>query len=78
LSDLDGAEGISPISLKETELSLKQFTNRMGQPNFSTFNKGKKVWVAGFLEKKHLSIISGQNHLKQQRDESLHWETVVA
>jgi hypothetical protein len=50
-SDLGGAEGKAPISLKQTEFSLKQFAKRMGQPNFSAFNKWKKVWVAGFLEK---------------------------
>jgi hypothetical protein len=49
-SDLGGAEGKAPISLKQTEFSLKQFAKRMGQPNFSTFNKWKKVWVAGFFE----------------------------
>ena len=58
--------------------TLKQFTTRMRQPNFSTFNKWKKVWVAGFLEMKHQSIIPGQNRLKQQRDGPLHWETAVA
>jgi hypothetical protein len=77
-SDLGGAEGKAPISLKQTEFSLKQFAKRMGQPNFSAFNKWKKVWVAGFLEKKHRSIIRGQNRLKQLRDGPLHWETVVA
>jgi hypothetical protein len=50
----------------------------MGQPNFSAFNKWKKVWVAGSLEKKHRSIIRGQNRLKQSRDGPLHWETAVA
>ena len=37
-SDLGGAEGKPPISLKQTEFSLKQFAKRMGQPNFSAFN----------------------------------------
>ena len=60
-SDLGGAEGKPPISLKQTEFSLKQFAKRMGQANYSAFNKWKKVWVAGFLEKKHWSIIRGQN-----------------
>ena len=78
LLDLGGAEGKAPISLKQTEFSLKQFAKRMGQPNCSTFNKWKKEWVAGFLEKKHRSIILGQNRLKQIRDGPLHWETVVA
>jgi hypothetical protein len=65
LSDLGGVEVKAPISLKQTEFSLNQFANRMGQPNFSVFNKWKKVWVAGFLEKKHRSIIPGQISLKQ-------------
>jgi len=78
LSDLGGAKGKAPISLKQTELTLKQFVTRMGQPNFSTFNKWKKVSVAGFLEKKHQSIMRGQNRLKQLRDGPLHWETAVA
>ena len=60
-SDLGGAEGKPPISLKQTEFSLKQFAKSMGQPNFSGFNKWKKVWVAVFLEKNHRSIIRGQN-----------------
>jgi hypothetical protein len=38
-SDLGGAEGKPPISLKQTEFSLKQFAKKMGQPNFSAFNK---------------------------------------
>jgi len=50
----------------------------MGQPNFSAFNKWKKLGVAGFLEKKHWSIIPGQNCLKPQPDGPLHWEMVVA
>jgi hypothetical protein len=31
LSDLGGAEGKPPVSLKQTEFSLKQFAKRMGQ-----------------------------------------------
>jgi len=42
LLDLGGAEGKPPISLKQTQFTLKQFANRMGQPNFSAFNKWKK------------------------------------
>jgi len=49
----------------------------MGQANYSAFNKWKKVWVAGFLEKKHLSIIRGQNRLKQVRNGPLRWEMLV-
>ena len=77
-SDLGGAEGKPPIRLKQTEFSLKQFAKRMGQPNFSSFNKWKKVWVAGLFEKKHWSIIWGQNRLTQGRHAPLHWETAVA
>jgi len=77
-SDFGGAEGKAPISLKQTELTLKQFAKRMGQHNFSTFNKRKKVWVAGFHEIKHQSIVRGQNRLKQLRDGPLHWETAVS
>ena len=76
--DMSGAEGKAPISLKQTEFPLKQFGKRMGQPNFSMFNKWKKVWVAGFLEMKHWSIILGQNNSKQLRDGSLHWKMAVA
>jgi len=77
-SDLGGAEGIPPVNLKQTEFSLKQFAKRMGQANYSVFNEWKKVWVAGFLETKHWSIIRGKNQLKQLRDGPLHWETAVA
>jgi len=42
-SDLGAAEGNASISLKQTEFSLKQFSKKMGQPNFSAFNKWKKV-----------------------------------
>jgi len=76
-SNLGGAEGKPPVSLKHTEFSLKQVAKRMGQANYCAFNKWKKVWVAGFLEKKHWSIIRGQNQLKQLRDGPLHWETAV-
>jgi hypothetical protein len=75
---LGGAEGKAPISLKQTELSLMQFAKRMGHPNFIAFNKWKKEWVAGFLEKKHRSIILGQNRLKQMRNGPLHWVMAVA
>jgi hypothetical protein len=60
-SDLSGTEGKPPISPKQTEFSLKQFANRMGQPNFSLSNKWNKVWMAEFLEKRHRSIMCGQN-----------------
>jgi len=42
-SDLGGAEGTASISLKQTEFFWRQFARRMGQPNFSAFNKWKKV-----------------------------------
>jgi len=77
-SDLGGAEGKALISLKQTEFSLKQFAKRMGQPNFSIFNKWKKVWVDGILEKKYRSTIGGKNRLKQLRDGPLYPETAVA
>jgi hypothetical protein len=77
-SNLGGAEGKPPISLTQTEFSLKQFAKRMGQPNCSAFNRWKKEWVVGFLEKKHRSIIRGQNRLKQVQDRPLYWETAVA
>jgi hypothetical protein len=51
---------------------MKQFAKRMGQPNFGEFEKWKTVWVAGFLEKKHQSIIPGQNRLQQLQDGPLH------
>jgi len=76
--DMGGAKGTDQISLKQTEFALSQFAKRIGQPNFSTFNKWKKVWVAGFLEKKHMFIGWGQNHLKQLREAPQHWETAVA
>jgi len=31
--NLGGAKGTAPISLNHMELSLKQYANRMGQPN---------------------------------------------
>jgi hypothetical protein len=49
----------------------------MGHANYSAFNKWKKGWVAGLLEKKHWSIIRVQNRLKQRRDGPLHWVTAV-
>jgi len=48
-------------------MHLKQFAKRMGQSNFSTFNKWKKVWVAGWLEEKHTLSIRGENHMKQRK-----------
>jgi len=48
--DLGRAEGKPPISLKQTEYSLKQFAKKMGQGNYSVVNRWKKVWVDGFWE----------------------------
>jgi hypothetical protein len=75
---LGRAEGTAPISLKQTEFSLKQFPIRMGQPIFTGFNKWKKVWMSRSLEKKHRSIISGHNNVKPLRNRPLHWEMAVA
>jgi hypothetical protein len=71
-SDLGGAEGQAPTSFMQTELWLKQFVKRIGKSNFGAFNKWKKVWVAGFREKKYWSIIPATNHLKQFQDRPLH------
>jgi hypothetical protein len=76
-SEFGGAEGKPPISLNQIEFSLKQFAKRMGQPNYSAFNKWTKAWVGGFLEKKLWSIIWGQNQMNQVRDGPPHWGTAV-
>jgi hypothetical protein len=76
LSGLGSAEGKYPISLKQAEFSLKQYAKRMGQANFCTFDKWKKGWVVGYLEKRHGSIIWGQNCLKHVGDGPLHCERV--
>jgi len=78
LSDLGGAQGKSPIGLKQTEYPSKQFAKRIRQANHTAFNKWTKAWVEGFLEKNHRSIIRGQNRLNQVREGPLHWETPVA
>jgi hypothetical protein len=77
-SDLGGAEGKPPVSLKQTKFSLRQFAKRMGQDNDSVFNKWKTEWVAGFHKTKHQSIIWGLHWLKQLGDGPLHCETEVA
>jgi len=77
LLDLGGAQGNAPMSLKQTEFSLKEFAKKMEQPNYSAFNKGNKVWVARFIEKRHRSIILGQSHLKPLWDRPLNWELAV-
>jgi len=50
----------------------------MGQANYSAFNKCKRLWVVGFLEKKHQSMIRGQNRWKKVWDGPLHREMAVA
>jgi len=77
-SDSGGGECKPPVILKQTKFSLKQFAKRMWQANYSAFNKWQKVWGAGFLEKKHRSIIQGQNRLRHMRGGPLHWEMAVA
>jgi hypothetical protein len=52
--------GKPPLSLKQTEFSLKQFAKRMGQLNFGTFQKWKKVWVAGFLRRSFGPVSGGR------------------
>jgi len=78
LSDMGAAEGTAPISQMQPVFYSKQFAKRMGESNFITFNRWKKVWVSGFLGKKHQSIIQGQNHLTQLWDRPLYRVTVVA
>jgi len=78
LSDLGSTHRNPPIILKQTEFYLKQFAKTIGQAKYSVFNKSKTVCVAGFLEKKHRSIIWGQSHWKQLWDAPLQWETAVA
>jgi len=77
-SDLGRAKGNAPISLKQTQFSLKEFPKGKGQPNFCAFNKRKKGWVAGFLQKKYRSIFLGQNRLNQQQSGPLNWEMAGA
>jgi len=77
-SDSGGTEGNPPITLNQTKFTLKQSAKEMGQGNYSVSNKRKKVWVVGFLEMKHPSIIRGQIHLTQLWDGPLHRETAVA
>jgi hypothetical protein len=57
---------------------LKQVAKRTVQANYSVFNKWKKVWVFRLLEKKHWSMIWGQNHLKPVRDGPMHLAIAVA
>jgi hypothetical protein len=71
--DLGIAEVKPAISQKKTEFSLKQFAKRMGQANYSGFNKWRKVWVAGFLERMHLSSMRGLN----PTETSSRWTTAL-
>jgi hypothetical protein len=71
-------ESNPPISLNQADFSFKQFAKMMGQANYSMFTKWKKVYMAGFWEKKHWFSIWGQNCLKQVWDGPLHWETADA
>jgi hypothetical protein len=68
-SGLGGADGKPPVNLKETEFSLKDFAKWMGQANYCAFNKWKKVWVAGFLEKQHRPVLLSQNRVKLVHNE---------
>jgi hypothetical protein len=77
-TDLGGAEGKAPISVMQTEFSSNQFANTVGQPNFSPFDKWKRVLLAGFLKKNHSSIILGPHHSKQWVVVTLQSETAVA
>jgi hypothetical protein len=56
---------------------LKKFAKTREQPKFKIFNKLKKLWVAGILQKKHGSMIEKQSHLYQLRDGPQHWVMVV-
>ena len=45
-SDLGSAKGKPPVSLKQTEFSLKQFVKKTRQANYGAFNKGRKYeWL---------------------------------
>jgi hypothetical protein len=61
LSDKGGAEGKLLVSLMQTEIYSKQFAKKLGQANYCAFNKWKKGWVPGFLERKHRPVIQRQN-----------------
>jgi len=76
-SDLGGAEGEALIIIKQNIFCLNQFATWMRLPDYTVSNTWKKVWLAGFLEKKHLGIIQTKNCLKQLPDGTLHWAKVV-
>ena len=48
-SDLGGSKGKAPISLKETEFSLKQFAKGWGSPTLVHSTSGRKYGWLGFL-----------------------------
>ena len=75
---LGSGEGQPLVSPMQTEFSLTRLVKWMGRANNCVVNKWKKGWVAGFLQKKHRSIIRGQNRLTQLWDGPLHWATAVA
>ena len=77
LSDLGSAEGKPPLSLKQTEFTLNQFSKMIGQANYSVFNQQKIVWVAEFLETQSHGRIQGQNCLEQLLDGLMRWEQAV-
>jgi len=58
---MGGSECNPPISLWQTELSLKQFAKWMEQANYMKINKWKKVRVTELMGNRHQSIIQGQN-----------------
>jgi len=76
-ADMGDAEARAPISLSRMDFSLKQLPKQLWRPNFCTFNKWKRVWVAGFQENKHQPSIWGQNRSKHLRDGPLYWMTAV-
>lgn len=63
LVDLCGAEDKPPVSLEQTEFSLKQSAKRIGQANYCTVDMWNRVGVAGILERKLRSIICWKNCL---------------
>lgn len=74
---MDGTKGKPPITVKHSEFSLMQLAARMRQANYRVFNIWKKVWVAGFLGKKHSSIIRSENHLNECEYQPLHRDKAV-
>jgi len=75
---LGWCRGQTPSQPEANQILRKAICQWMGRPTYSVFNKCKKVWVAGFPETKHQSIIRGRNPLKQLRDGPLDWEIAVA